>query len=325
MKKHLKAVAKHKSPALIVFNLCFFAYLAWWVRDNIDLTQLLQALGAIPPKAILTAMAINLFSLTFYSARLATILSGRLFPCFIITTTGFTLNSLLPFRLGEGAKIYIGHSVFDYPIGALGVSVVIEKLYDLAAIIILALIVVLGAGSGVIDLRMLAPLCLIGALGAVGLYLIRMNAEKIARHLEDWPVLASLGFDAQSARADLAALDHPIGRATAFTAALWLTNMSLATYAFNAFLHGAGPDIFGAITLLLIIALAIAVPASPAGLGVVEAGITTYLVAVLGASKEEALSAALAYHFVITTPHSCIALAFLCREFFRRLASEAVD
>lgn len=90
-----------------------------------------------------------------------------------------------PFRLGEGAKIYIGHTVFDYPIGALGVSVVIEKLYDLAAIIILALIVVLGAGTGVIDLRMLAPLCLIGALVAVGLYLIRMNAEKIARHLED--------------------------------------------------------------------------------------------------------------------------------------------
>jgi uncharacterized membrane protein YbhN (UPF0104 family) len=101
--------------------------------------------------------------------------------------------------------------------------------------------------------------------------------------------------------------------------------MSLATYAFNAFLHGAGPDIFGAITLLLIIALAIAVPASPAGLGVVEAGITTYLVAVLGANKEEALSAALAYHFVITMPHSCFALAFLCREFFRRGASEAVD
>lgn len=325
MPKRLKAVAKHKNRALIVFNLCFFAYLAWWLRDNIDLAQLLRALGAIPPKAILVAMAINLFSLTFYSARLATILGTRLFPCFIITTVGFTLNSLLPFRLGEGAKIYIGRTVFDYPIGALGVSIIIEKLYDLAAIIILALVVVLGAGTGVIDLRMLAPLCLIGALGAAGLYLIRTNAEKIANHVGDWPVLKSLGLDAQSARADLAALGHPIGRAAAFTAALWLTNMCLATYAFNAFLHGAGPDILGAITLLLIIALAIAVPTSPAGLGVVEAGIMTYLVAFLGANKEEALSAALAYHFSITTPHSCIALAFLCREAYRRLMSRSAE
>jgi uncharacterized membrane protein YbhN (UPF0104 family) len=90
-------------------------------------------------------------------------------------------------------------------------------------------------------------------------------------------------------------------------------------------LQGAGPGVFGSITVLLIVALAIAVPTSPAGLGVVEAGIMSYLVAVLGVSKEEALSAALAYHFAITTPHSCIALAFLGREFFRRLASQTED
>lgn len=323
MKKRLKAVAKRKNEALIAFNLCFFAYLAWWLRENIDFAQLMRALANIPPSAILASMAINLLDLTFYSARLATILGGSFYPCLIVTTVGFTLNSLLPFRLGEGAKIYIGHTIFEYPVGALGVSVLIEKLYDLAAILLLATIVVLGAGTGVIDLRTLAPLCVIGMAVVAGLYAFRTNAEKIIARLGDWPVLGTLGLDAESARADLLALDHPIKRAAAFTAAIWLTNVCLALFAFNAFLPGAGPDVFGAMTLLLIVALAIAVPTSPAGLGVVEAGIMSYLVAFLGASKEEALSAALAYHFAITTPHSCIALAFLAREFYRRLASES--
>lgn len=321
MKRRLKAVAKRKNEVLILINLCFFAYLAWWLRDNIDYTQLMRALGNIPPTAIVASMAINLIDLTFYSSRFATILGGRFYPSLIITTVGFTLNSLLPFRLGEGAKIYIGHMIFNYPVGALGVTVVIEKLYDLAALIVVALLVVLGAGTGVVDLGVLAPLGAIGALGFAGLYAIRANAENILAHVGDWPVLKSLGLDKEGARADLKALDHPIGRAAAFTAAIWLTNVLLATFAFNAFLHGAGPGVLGAMTLLLIVALAIAVPTSPAGIGVVEAGIMSYLVAFNGASKEEALSAALAYHFAITTPHSCIALAFLAREFYRRLAS----
>jgi hypothetical protein len=325
MKRRLKAVAKRRNEALIVLNLCFFAYLAWWLRENIDFAQLMRALGNIPLTAIFAAMAINLTDLGFYSSRLATILGGRFYPCLIVTTVGFTLNSLLPFRLGEGAKIYIGHTIFDYPVGALGVSILIEKLYDLAGIVILALVVALGAGTGVIDLRTLAPLCVIGALGVASLYALRVNSEKIVAHVSDWQVLKSLGLDSQSARADLQTLDHPVGRAATFTAAIWATNVFLVYFAFNAFLPGSGPGVFDAITLLLIVALAIAVPTSPAGLGVVEAGIMSYLVAFLGASKEEALSAALAYHFAITTPHSCIALAFLVREVFRRLSSRLED
>lgn len=321
MKRRLRAVAKRKNEALIVLNLCFFAYLAWWLRENIDYAQLMRALGNIPSTAIFASMAINLVDLMFYSSRLATILGGRFYPCLIVTTVGFTLNSLLPFRLGEGAKIYIGHTIFDYPVGALGVSILIEKLYDLAAILVLALVVALGAGTGVIDLRTLTPLCLIGALGVAGLYAMRENAEKIVAHIGDWPVMKSLGLDAQSARADLQALNHPVGRAAALTAAIWATNVFLVYFAFNAFLPGSGPGVFDAMTLLLIVALAIAVPTSPAGIGVVEAGIMSYLIAFLGASKEEGLSAALAYHFAITTPHSCIAFFFLIREIFRRLSS----
>lgn len=325
MKKRLNSVAKRKNEALIVLNLCFFAYLAWWLRENIDFRELMRALRNIPPTAIFMSMAINLLDLTFYSSRLATILGGKFYPGLIVTTVGFTLNSLLPFRLGEGAKIYIGHTIFDYPLGALGVSVVIEKLYDLAAIILLALVVVFGAGTGVIDLGMLWPLGLIGALSVASLYAIRANADKIIARVGDWPMLKSLGLDTESARADLLALDHPIKRAAMFTAAIWVTNIFLVIFAFDAFLHGAGPGVFGAMTLLLIVALAIAVPTSPAGLGVVEAGIMSYLVAFLGVSKEEALSAALAYHFAITTPHSCIALAFLTRELYRRLTTQAQE
>jgi uncharacterized membrane protein YbhN (UPF0104 family) len=63
-------------------------------------------------------------------------------------------------------------------------------------------------------------------------------------------------------------------------------------------------------TLMVVAALAIAVPASPAGLGVFEAGIVAYLTTMHGVETEKAISAALAYHFSITVPHTLIVIAF---------------
>ena len=72
-------------------------------------------------------------------------------------------------------------------------------------------------------------------------------------------------------------------------------------------------------TLLMIGALAVAVPASPAGLGLFEAGIVAYLVNGYGVQKERAISAALAYHFSITAPHTLIIVGFLGIACFRWL------
>jgi uncharacterized membrane protein YbhN (UPF0104 family) len=119
-------------------------------------------------------------------------------------------------------------------------------------------------------------------------------------------------------------LGHSVLGAAFFTLSIWATNILLVFVAFRTLLHDVALSLFDAMTLLLIAALAIAVPASPAGLGVVEAGIVAYLTGFHGVEKEQALSAALAYHFAIMTPHTLIVIAFLGATSLRLLSRRSM-
>ncbi|MFO1126800.1 MAG: lysylphosphatidylglycerol synthase domain-containing protein [Methylocystis sp.] len=104
-----------------------------------------------------------------------------------------------------------------------------------------------------------------------------------------------------------------------------MTNVCLVYVAFRTLLPEIDFTLVHAVTLLIIGALAIAVPASPAGLGLFEAGIVAYLVNAYGVQKERAISAALAYHFSITAPHTLIVISFLAIALFRFLKKRATS
>jgi uncharacterized membrane protein YbhN (UPF0104 family) len=70
-------------------------------------------------------------------------------------------------------------------------------------------------------------------------------------------------------------------------------------------------SVFDAIILSVVLAAAIAVPSTPAGLGTVEAGAVGYLHYVLSVAPDQALAAALTFHAIIAFPQVIAAMAII--------------
>lgn len=321
----IKHAARRGRSAAIIVNACFFAYLAYWLYENVSYESLLTELRQIPARAIILAMAMNLCVLAYYGLRLAAILRAKPLPCFLIANIGFTFNALLPFRIGEGVKIYFGAANFGYPVGGLGAAIVMEKLYDLSTILLLAGIVGFSSKSAYLDLgrpTLLALALLPIACGALVVWLRRRGALP---HPSDWRFPGWSSLQSVIEQAETSLVEQNVAKAALFTALIWATNVCLVLLLFRSILPGVPFGLLDAMTLLVIAALAIAVPASPAGLGVFEAGIVAYLTSMFDVQKERAISAALAYHLSITTPHTIIAAAFLASLLLRRLKARAMS
>ncbi|MFO1101513.1 MAG: lysylphosphatidylglycerol synthase transmembrane domain-containing protein [Methylocystis sp.] len=301
----------------LVLNAGFFAFIAYWLYRNIEFADLASQLKQIPLTAIALAMTMNVFVLLFYGSRLSNLLEGRFFSGFLIATMGFTFNSLVPFRAGEGVKIYFGCSYFDYAIGSVSAAVLLEKLYDVTAIVILSLLILAGSDSRIVDPFMLLIAAVIIAMVFAGLFAVRRRG--VVWSVPKWGVVKAMRLDAVVEQAGRLVANHSAAKTAFFTASIWLTNVCLVYLAFRTLLPEIDFGFVHAMTLLIIGALAIAVPASPAGLGLFEAGIVAYLVSAYGVQKERAISAALAYHFSITAPHTLIVIGFLVIAFFRWL------
>ncbi|MGD9544115.1 MAG: lysylphosphatidylglycerol synthase transmembrane domain-containing protein [Methylocystis sp.] len=308
-------VSQRGGYVALILNACFFGFIGYWLYNNIEFADLALELKQIPLAAIAIAMTMNVFVLLFYGSRLSTLLSGRLFSGFLIATMGFTFNSLIPFRAGEGVKIYFGHSYFDYAVGGISAAVLLEKLYDVTAIILLSLLILASSDSSLVDARMLVAAAVVIAMIFAGVFALRRKG--VAWRLPDWGVVRAARLNVFLEQAERLVAHHRAGRTAFFTASIWLTNVCLVYVAFRTLLPEIDFTLIHAVTLLIIGALAIAVPASPAGLGLFEAGIVAYLVNAYGVQKERAISAALAYHFSITAPHTLIVVGFLGIAFFR--------
>jgi uncharacterized membrane protein YbhN (UPF0104 family) len=303
----------------LALNVCFFAFVAWWLRGNVNFDDLARHLRQIPPRAILLAMAMNSVVLLLFGMRLATILGARTLPCFLITVVGMTFNSLLPFRLGEGVKIYCGNALFKLPIGGLGAAVVMEKLYDLSVLLLLLSTVALTANSGLVAAARPLALTLAVALPLCGLLILRARATGFVTPPSGWTILKKYRLDRIAREAESLFAHQKIARPALLSLLIWTTNVLLVLFFFSAVAPEMRFGVLDAMTLMVIAALAIALPFSPAGLGVFEAGIATYLTTVHGLPTEKAISAALACHFAIATPHSVIAALFLLSLLIRSL------
>lgn len=313
----LKYISQRSGYLALILNACFFAFISYWLYHNIEFADLASQLKQIPLTAILIAMTMNVFVLLFYGSRLSTLLDGGLLSGFLVATMGFTFNSLIPFRAGEGVKIYFGHSYYDYAIGGISAAVLLEKLYDVTAITILALLILASSDSNLVDPRMLIAAAAIVSVVFGGMFVFKRKG--VIWSLPNWRIVRTLWLDSIFKQAERLVAGHSVAKTAFFTALIWTTNVCLVYLAFRTLLPELEFGLVHATTLLIIGALAIAVPASPAGLGLFEAGVVAYLVNAYGVQKERAISAALAYHFSITAPHTLIVIGFLGIAFFRWL------
>jgi hypothetical protein len=251
-----------------------------------------------------------------YALRLRVLLRHRLATSFSVVVLGFGLNSALPFRMGELARLYYARQLFGVSTARLIAALLVEKFFDLTALAVLASTVVAFAQVGFIGKGV--AITLIGIVIALYMALLAFHRfgplveALIARLPHFRPLLFSLRDQSRG---------RHIPAVAGCTAAIWVLNLSVVFLGMSGFLPDTEITLTDTVAIMVITALAVAVPSAPAGLGIFEAGVVAYLTQVKSVAAEPALSAALALHLAVSVPQMLLMLLAIMHNRLNRPAA----
>ena len=144
----LRALVRYS--VLVTINIVLFYYLVLWFRDSIRWTEFEEAILYIPAPAMLIALILGVLTLGAYGKRTALLVDKDFEPSFWIVTFGFGANNVLPFRLGDALKVYFARKNFKVSATKLIFVKVMEKSFDLSAVLIIGYIVLM---AGVVAIK----------------------------------------------------------------------------------------------------------------------------------------------------------------------------
>ena len=301
----MRAANLLRSLAVIGVNIVIFYYLIGWCAENIQLELFVRQFARIPPIAVVLTIILHLIAIAFYALRLGVLIDRRFRISLPATFLGFGLNSVLPFRLGEIAKLYYAKRYFRIPTTSLFAATLVEKLFDLSALAVLAALIVTLTGINAIPRNVVFALIAVVAVGFAAVLSYRKFAHRLEQAMETSERMQAL----------IAALHeqsrlHHLRRIVCYTLVIWTLNTMVVYAGLSTFLPDYPISVLDAIALLLIAALAVAIPTAPAGIGMFEAGIVAYLSHAREVPNELALAAAVAFHIAITMPQ-LVAVAWI--------------
>ncbi len=242
------------------------------------------------------------------------------------TTIGYAANALLPGRVGEVLRPYILARRESISGSAAFATVVIERLFDLFAIVLLvagfvALFDFPSADPGLVGVIQAGAMAT-AAIGAVGVGLVialASNPERAARAALRCGKLAPSGLAhvvtaaVQRFLVGLAVVKRPDLLALAMALSLILWAVAAGSMWAAAVAFGIGVSFGGAIVLLGLVALGVAVP-TPAGVGGYHAAFQFGVTALYGAGDDQAVGAALVMHMISFGPVTVVGLFFMAQE-----------
>ncbi len=297
-----------RSPSkLVLLGLNFFLYyFLWqWTAENVRLASIFDYLRQIPIWALLGSLLINLLSLVLSGIRMASLLKSKFQPAFSIINIGYALNALFPLRLGEPVKLYLSHKHFGIPLTSIFAASVAEKLIDLIILMLLSIVIAafainkLGQTTTLLSIGILASLCI------SGIVIFQRNVAQVVRLLPRRSRLRRISIELHKH-----ASGYSLWRVMAISIFIWILHIALILFTFNTYLSEVHVGLLDSIALLVLIALAIAIPSAPAGIGIFEGAIVAYL-AQQSIGSEAALAAATVFHLVITLPQLVMAALLL--------------
>ena len=283
--------------ALTALNVALFVFFAHWLIRNISLHVFAEYFSVIPAWAILGSVLINFGALILYGLRMKFILHERYWISFSVINIGYGLNTIIPLRLGEAVKIVMAHRLYGIPAMRLVAASFLEKLVDLFKLLVLGIILVAFAAGRFINAGLLVTpfVLIVGALGAV--FIFRLVVFHIDKIFPAGSRLRRILLEVHKHTTE-----YPLARILSVTVVIWSLNVLLMYFSFNTYLGNIEFTLWDSIALLLLLAMAIAMPSAPASIGLFEATIVAYLTQFLAVNNEAALAAAVVFHLAISVP-----------------------
>jgi len=261
---------------------------------NVDFGTLLANITSANPILLLAAFAVYYLGFPLRGYRWALLLRGAGTKVSVRDSTeiifiSWLVNCLVPAKLGDVYRAYLLRLNSDVSLSRTFGTVFIERVFDLFAIVLL------GLAAGFWSFRSgLSPevqavfavgLAVIGAL-AVGLYTVRNFGSRIIRRvplphrvIEFYDRFEEGVFSIDARR---------IPQLAVITALIWATEATRLFLVIQALGLPLNLGISGAFFVALIASLLTAVPFTPAGLGLVELGVASILIALYNAPAPDA-------------------------------------
>lgn len=292
----------------------------YFVMRGINFSEVAASFRAMKIEYIIPVIAISLASLYLRSYRwgvmLKRLVSYDQWTLFKLSSVGFMAIGVLPARLGEFVRPYLVKQHSGVRMSATMATVVLERVFDLLTLMLFLFVVLVKISlppeifkAGIIMLTIaLIVMTVLIILGTKRDF----SAQIIGRVLRFLPdrIGAPAARLADSFLEGLQLL--PDIKKTLWVLLLSLVNWLLVGISTYVLFYAFGMDlsIFNAFAVLAIVALGVMIPAAPGFIGTYHyacvLGLTSF-----GIAKSEALSYAVALHFLQMVPVILTGLVFL--------------
>ncbi len=269
-----------------------------------DWAGLVASWAAFQWTTLAALVGLTIVSLLIRAVLWRTLLEERasIAQTFFIINIGYMLNNLFPLRAGEiGRAVFMGSAAKLSPFHVLS-TIVIERAFDLvmAAVLVLA---TLPLALGQDWMRPVASVTLVLVVSMLGvLYLMarfRPQVHQIANSLgKRWPLVQRLVVPQVDALLEGLQALVSIRRFLAvlgLVVAAWLTWITI--YYIGILSIAPGAPFWWGVFADSVLALGVAIPSAPAGLGVYEASMVAALT-ILKVNPAPALAYAILMHFI---------------------------
>ncbi len=306
--------------------------LLWWVLRDVSVTEVWSRMREADAWLLLAAVAVATFSFVLRAIRWRILLApahpdSRFGARFGATCVGFTVNNLLPARIGEFARAYTLSRAEGLNIGASVASLVAERIFDglVLAFFLFATISLpdfpLGEGATATIVRRTANIGAVAFMAALVVLWLSARNPELSLRLFDRSIGRLFGPTLRrKAGLLVAGFLQGLGalhdawtflRALVWSVIVWL-NLALSIWLGLLAFGITSPGIPGAVFLQSVIAFAVAAPSSPGFFGVFEAA-TRLGLGVYEVPPTDMVSFATAYHVLTFIPVTLLGLWYIRR------------
>ena len=328
----------------LALGLCVSLVCLWWaarglINDPQARGQFIEAFRVADYRLlpVLLGMLVTFYALKAYRWKLLLSPLGDYDTwrdCFCPMLAGFAVNNVLPARAGEIVRVMVFARRTSQPVASVFTTVALERILDMLSILVFLSIGLFCLPNMLGDsLRkpayLVAGIALVGVVSAVislvwtaafvrfvdgGLALVRLpdGLRGTVRRLME------------TAANGLSSLKSPRKLAMIVVVSLlqWSINGSMMYLSLRSF--GVEVPFQAAMVLLGVVALSVAVPASPGFFGVVQACFVQTL-KIYPVSPPAVLAASIYYHMMQYIPVTVLGLLWLSRSGFQLREAETLD
>ncbi len=287
----------------VVIGMLISLVALWWAFRGLDWAAFKAALAGADLGMVLLAVIMLVISIPVRAYRWGILLLPvrriRLWITSEATLVGYFGNNALPFRLGELLRTYFLHQRIDAPFSQILGTVIIERLIDVASLVLVLAILPLVGG-----LPPQFQTALQWALGAA--LLVTLLLVALARWGQVPLLKGRLRTGVENIRVGFKSLRHAQHYPTLLVTSLAIWGLYFLSAYFGLRALHLGLTLGQAYLVLVVGSLAMGIPAAPGFVGTYHAGVILLLTSVFAIEQTAAQAAAVLLHAVGFIPATLV-------------------